>query len=376
MKRLLLFSWLLLTTIAHAGISEIYVSYPNLTSALPATPIFTAGASAGNYLICVYLEQASSSATMTATLDWTDDNNLQHSISLAAKTAPYYRALCQPIRNQANTAPVISTSGTTTVPYGVYVAGFGFWPGQTQKQGGLTMATTYQGWPVGFSTIFTTTKEATYLLAVQTLTPATGTGAVEILWQDHYGSQLLLTDNSQGTAVIPIHVMGNSLIYIWGTSDPSPGASTQVALLQFGTPASGNGPLLDYEANLIDWTDATYPSAKTLFTEGSTAEFGIVAANITVQNQGGLAECVNVWSGTSLPAQSVCSDAQGTYGSLLLPMAIASDAEMNYWTYNATNPYYGQAPTYNAEVDAVVFSGMAGADHRRGDRRENQHPDQ
>jgi hypothetical protein len=375
MKRLPFFFALFLATFAHASISEIDASYPNLTAALPPTPIFTAGSSVGSYLVCVYLEQASSSAPMTATLDWTDDNNLQHNVSLAPKSGQYYSALCQPIRNEANTAPIISTSGTSTTPYGLYVAGFGFWPGGTQKQGGLTMAATYLGWPVGSSTMFTTAKEATYLLAIQTLTPVTGVGAVEIEWQDHYGTQYLLTNNLQEMAVVPIHATADTLITINGTSTRSPDSTTQVALLQFGTPATGSGPLTDYEANLLDWTDATYPTAKTLFTEGSTAEFGIVAANITVQNQGGPAECVNVWSGTTLTAHDVCSDTQDTYGSLLLPMAVAGGAQVNYWTYNATYPYYGKSPSYNAEVDAIVFSGTPAADrHRAIERRDNQRP--
>jgi hypothetical protein len=368
MKRLLFLSlflfWLLLAPMAYASVSEIYLSYPNQVAPLPATPILTAGSSVGSYLICIYLEQFSSAA-MTATLAWTDDNNAAHSVSLGGKVGTYYSALCQPIRNQANTAPTLSTSGVPLGSYGVYVVGFGFWTTGTQKQGGISVPGNYSGWPVDQTLVVESAKEATYLLAIQTLTPQTGIGSVTVFWQDHSGGQSLVTDNTAETAVIPIHALANSQITITGTSERSPNSTTQLSLVQFGTPATGSGPLTDYEADLEGWTDATYPDAKTLFTGGSGASFGIVATNVTVAEQGGLAECVTVWSGTTLASHAVCSDAEGSYGSLLLPMAVASNAQVNYWTYNATYPNYGSSPTYSTEVDAIVFSGTPAAYRHR-----------
>lgn len=373
MKRLMFLSWLLLAPLAHASISEIYLSYPNQTAALPATPILTAGPSVGSYLVCVYLEQTSTNS-ITATLTWTDDNNLQHSVSPLRQLDIGWSAMCQPIRNQANTAPTISTSGIPTYPYGVYVVGFGFWTTGSQKQGGLSIPVSYLGWPVGQSTLLTTAKEATYLLTIQTLTPGTGIGDILVEWSDHEGLEWMRTNNSQQTAVIPIHALANTFMYVYGTADPSPGSTTQFTLVQFGTPANGNGPLLDYEANLLDWTNATYPYAKTLFTQGTSSGFGLIAANVTVANQGGTAECVNAWSGTTLAAQAVCSDADSTYGSLLLPMAVAGDAAVNYWTTNATYPYSGASPNYNAEVDAIVFTGIPAADRHRRRVGDDQRP--
>jgi hypothetical protein len=69
------------------------------------------------------------------------------------------------------------------------------------------------------------------------------------------------------------------------------GCAYALLAVQFGTPAAGAGPLTDYEYNLLNWTDATYPIYKTVLTVGRSGANIILASNIAEQpNSGGISE--------------------------------------------------------------------------------------
>ncbi|HYW37160.1 MAG TPA: hypothetical protein VE957_03525 [Terriglobales bacterium] len=355
---------------AHAGISEVYANFPNQTTALLPTPILTAPASAASYLVCIYLEQPNPS-TMTATLSWTDENGNVQSFSPANVAGAHssYGMMCQTIRNDAGTAPAIAVSGTPSGKYGVFVSGFGFWPGHPQKQGGISEIFNQ---PLPNTGSGTAALYGDYLLAVEPIGRVSG-AETYVSWTDDFGAQFETLPEAGG------------ILFFREANYTSIGISPNAAgygdfnwsLLRLSSPSSGSGPLTDYEYTLLDWTNATYPGLKTVFTSGTMGANILLATNIAQQpNSGSINEVMlTSWAGylalasssnitavpsgaPDMPTHSGCPLPVGSPGCqpwLASPAHIPANTALRLYTYNDRGSPWGASPTYSAEVDVIQF---------------------
>jgi hypothetical protein len=367
---IMLMALLACASAAHAGISEIYANFPKQTAALLATPILKAPASDANYLVCVYLEQPNPS-TMTATLSWTDENGNSQGFSPANVAGTYssYGMMCQSIRNHRGTAPAVAVAGTPSSNYGVFVSGFGFWPGQGQKQGGIFEIINQ---PLPNTGSGTAALYGDYLLAVEPTSRVSGAEAF-VSWTDDYGEQFERLPDAGGILFFrernytSIGISPNTAGY--GAFDWS--------LLKLSSPSAGSGPLTDYEYTLLDWTNATYPKVETVFRSGSTGANILLATNIAEQpNSGSISEVMlTSWSGylalasssnisggpsgePDMPTHAGCPLPVGSAGCqpwLASAAYIPANTALQLYTYNDRGSPWGASPTYSAEVDVIQF---------------------
>jgi hypothetical protein len=332
----------LLTTpnAARAAISEIRKDFLNLTTLLPASPVMAAPSVIGNYLICVTAGDVQSNVP-TAILRWTDENGQHRSFTYpSANGIPNG---CDLIRNDAATAATIETDGSYDGPYSLFVFGIGFWPDGTESQAGLSEAVTYDftGANGGYEFSF---PGYSWLFAV--------IADNDCQWQ--------LAGGSAGT----LSKSGSQISTSYGTGSGefttlTTGCSYSLFALQFGTPQAGNGPLTDYEYDLLDWTDATYPKLMTLFTAGSNGANIVFGGNIAEVPNDGIKSEEFIVSGSNQTSAS-CStalvgDPSGEPSSCVSSAFIPPLTALQFFTENTPGQEWGVAPAYSAEVDVIQF---------------------
>ncbi|MGA3348459.1 MAG: hypothetical protein ABSC33_05505 [Candidatus Sulfotelmatobacter sp.] len=335
-----LLMWLILPATARASVSEIRKDFLNLTSLLPASPIMAASPVDGNYLICMTTGDVANTAP-TAILRWTDENgDLRNFAYPMVDGGP---SGCNLIRNYADTAPTIETDGFYRGSYNLFVFGLGFWPDGNQGQGGLSEPLNYSvtgangghefpfpGFPWLFAVI--ANNNCQWQLAAGSAGMILGTG-----------SQV---STSYGTGTGVFTTLTSSCAY-------------SLIALQFGPPKSGAGPLIDYEYDLLDWTDATYPKLKTVFTAGSNGADILLAINIAEQPNNGIVseELLASWSNQTIApcSSAVVGAPSGEPGGCVSAAFIAPLNPLQFLTYNNPGQEWGTSPSYSAEVDAIQF---------------------
>ncbi|MFZ1011382.1 MAG: hypothetical protein WAN65_31385 [Candidatus Sulfotelmatobacter sp.] len=333
---LLLAPW----TMAHASLTEIRKDFLNETSLLPATPVITAPTVDASYLICVAVGDVQTSVP-NAILRWTDENG-----QLRSFTYPTVNGVpngCNLIRNRANTAATLETDGPYSGFYNLFGFGFGFWPSGTQAQGGVKETLNYSiiGANGGYEFSF---PGSPWLFSV--------VASSSCKWQLSAGWSGVIV--GAGSQISTGYGGGNGSF-----TTLTLGCSYSLRAIQFGSPALGSGPLTDYEYNLLDWTNATYPKLKAVFVAGSVGANILLATNIAERPTNDLvSEALLVyWNNeTSMPcAASIVGKPSGAPGSCISPIYIEPGGSLQFLTYNQPGQKWGASPTYSSEVDIVQF---------------------
>jgi hypothetical protein len=339
-----------------ASITEIRKDFFNRTINLPATGIMSAPTGDASYLIGIY--ESTTNCAIVPVLRWVDENAVSRSQPGSAATGggTCYLSLVAYIRVHAKTKPTIETSGDDDhSKYSLYVTGLGFWATGTARQGGLSEVSG-----------LLPTKHLVYALSAYQ--PANSTSALLIAystgyagkdvpyvnWADEYGSNTLAVP--VGTpAVVPVRIAGGTKVWI----HTFPGDSTWYALIVFGVPAKGSGPFGDYEGNLLNWSNATYPNWQTLFTAGSAGANILLLSNVAQPaNAGTVSEGLQVyWTNqTAVPcAAALTAGPSGNPGSCVSPVFVGGNSPLQFRTYNTPGSPWGSSPTYSAEVDVLQF---------------------
>jgi hypothetical protein len=355
--RLLLPAFLLVVgTSASASVTEIRQNFFNQTTNLPPTAIMLAPTGDANYLVSIY--ESTKSCAIVPVLRWTDENGVarSHQGTIGPGGGNCYLTLLQNLRVHANTTPTVETSGADNgFKYSLYVSGLGFWPSGVQGQGGLSKVT---------GTL--PAKDLVY--AIPAYGPAGGTNALLVAystgypgkdipyvnWTDEYGNNSL--EVPVGTqALVPARIAGGTKLWI----HTYPGDTTWYAVIVFGAPSKGSGPFGDYEADLLDWSNATYPHWQTLFTAGSAGSHVLLLSNVTQPaNAGTIGEGLQVdWTNQSaVPcAAALVAGPSGIPASCVSPVFVGSNSPLELRTYNSSGSPWGLSPTYSAEVDVLQF---------------------
>jgi len=326
--------------VTQAAVSEIRKDFLNLTSLLPASAIMSAPSSDASYMICVTAVNVESAAP-TAILRWVDENAQFRNFAFSQVNG--LPNGCDLIRSQANTAATIETDGSHNGSYSLFVFGLGFWPVGNQAQGGLSEPINYAatgangGWGFsfpGFPRLFT-------IIAGN-----------NCKWQLSAGSAGTLSGS--GSQVLTAYGAGSGVF----TSQTSSCAYALIAL-QFSTPKSGTGPLTDFEYDLLNWRDATYPKVETVFTAGNNGANILLAGNIAEQPDNGIIseELLASWSNetTGSCAASLLGEPSGEPSSCISAAFIAPLSPLQILTYNSPGQKWGTSPAYSAEVDVIQF---------------------
>ena len=341
---------------ARASVTEIRKDFFNQTTNLHATAIMSAPTGDASYLISVY--ESTESCTIVPVLRWTDENGVAQSQQGNAGPGGgnCYLSLLANIRVQAKTKPTIETGGDDNGSnYSLYVSGLGFWPSGAQGQGGLSEVT--GSLP---------TEDLIYALAAYE--PAGSTNALLIAysngyvgqdvpyvsWTDEYSTHSVEVPVAT-SAVIPVRVAGGTKVWI----HTYPGDTTWYGLIVFGAPTAGAGPFGDYEADLLDWTSATYPSLQTIFTAGSAGANVLLLGDVTqTANDGTVSEGLQIYwakDATGSCASAVVAGPSGIPATCVSPAFVGINSPLQLRTYNTTGTPWGPSPTYSAEVDVLQF---------------------
>jgi hypothetical protein len=321
---------LLCASFARAGISEIKTDFVNQTGPFGPSPVFTTGTAAdGNYMLCVGFDSAT--PPVTATLEWTDEN------ANPQQWSPSGVQNCTALRNRAGATVYVSTSGSSG-NYSLAVFGFGLWPEQPQKQAGLTEVP--PGSIAAGDYIFLVTEGTADAIC-------TGTASLTI---PGYGSMQI---DYPWSIIFPFRASAGTLSFAPPTGSEHCLGVTFNAL-HFGKPGTGAGPLKDWEVNLIQWTNATYPNWKDMNVDQGGP--GILASNIAeVPNDGSLYEVLQVYWGTQgavLCAASLGAPPSGAPAACASPFYLGGQ---EFRTLNGNPPFYGESPTYSVEVAVIEF---------------------
>jgi len=360
MKRLLIALTLLpvlLMIPAHAAVSEIRKDFLNLTSLLPATPFIAAPGATANYLVCVYLAQPGSENSMSVVLRWTDENDLQQSFTFTAPAGPINN--CNPIRNLAGTAPTVETDGEYPGSYEMFVTGFGFWPNGTQRQGGISRPIARDLVAHFDGVLLTPAATGDYLMAIWP-----SEGAWTLGWTDSEGPQSVSGVASNNGFAFPIHVLAGTDITFSGGWPSEP---AYVYALHFGAPATGAGPITDYELNLINYTNVKWPNWVNVVTSTTPGMYVFAGNMARVPGTGGPAYLEFI--GDSLFLQILETSpggAPGINGYFAPPIGIVGSGYRNGsvdnpFTFNVTTAvnangtHWGESGTFSAEVDVIKF---------------------
>ena len=337
-----------LVATASAGISEIRYQAFNQTSALSATPAVTVGSYNGTYLACLYLEQPGTTAAMTGTLSWTDENGNSQSFTPTnvqnVDGLPNWSASgCTLARVLANTSLNVAVSGTPNPKYSVSAGGFGLWPGQPQKQGGITEI--YNSEPSGCYEA--SLSPGLYLVAVNN--PLASGGYVS--WIDDFSG----TDTNEASIGSGLVMMFRLASATFDNFFACPESGGNVSLISLGIPATGSGPLIDYEWNVPNWTST---SRDTTILEDSNGPLNIIAG-VTIAEQpntGGVSEQFQLWNwSTSTMLDSATADDTGGPARFLDAILLPTDANLVGETFNMPCDCTGSSPTYSFEAVAISF---------------------
>jgi hypothetical protein len=344
---------------ANAALSEIRKDFPQRKSALSARAILSAPGETASYLVCVYLSQPGSSNSLSAILRWTDENSQSQNFIFSAPSGVISN--CNPIRNRAATAPTIETSGSYAGTYDLFVVGFGFWTtgSNGEEQGGINMP--FANWHLtsGPVALLSPIGAVTYLIAADCSGGASGT----FNWTDEVGAQTISLSPSLSGAFIPVHVAANqSLIFASG--------SCYLSTVDMGIPKAGSGPLIDYELNLLDYSDVSWTNSKQVVQGVDETTTYVFAGNIAqAPNTSG--KVLEIF-GDRLFLQILYADEYGVPGNNAgtadtFPIGIVgagyrSGSADNPFTFNITTAIndgwtlgWGASPMYSAEVDVIQF---------------------
>src|SRR4029077_9743210 len=347
---------------ASASVTEIRAHFYSQTGALPSSPIMTAPAVDGSYVIAVQMEHLTCSNFDTgkggvalATLAWDDENRVRRRVHL-------YNSGCiastvVSLRIKANTVPTIQASSDS---YNLFVDGFGLWPNGTQGQGGLTepiasISTNLLGtqkFPLSLA-------PGVYLVLAMIVphedSPANAAASVSWVGEANHNAPETVTSGAQ--ILLPIHVLANASVTV---SVGSGAYDAYIYAVGFNaSPAAGPGPFGDHEYTLLRWTNATYPKSRTGYTAGSSGAVLLLATNIgEVPNSGSIGEgLLTCWpSQTAVPcAASLMATGNGAPSACVSPIFLAPNDTLTFETYNNVSPQWGPSPTYSAEVDVIQF---------------------
>jgi hypothetical protein len=344
----------LLTVCANASLTEIRKDFFNRTTNLHATAIMSAPTGDASYLVSVY--ESTTSCTVVPTLRWTDENGVARSqTGIVSSGSNCSLSILANIRVKATTQPTIETGGDVGgFDYSLYVSGLGFWPTGAQHQGGLSEATGTLPKDLVYAVPAYTSVASTNAILVAYSTGFAGSDIPYVSWTDEYNyhSQPVPVGTS---AIVPIRVAGGTEVWI----HTFPGDSTWYALIIFGAPAKGAGPFTDYEANLLDWSNATYPSWQTLLTASAAGSNVLLLSDVTQpENDGTAAVSLQVdWANqTTVPCAAALTAApSGNPASCASAAFIGSNSPLQFRTYNPIGSPWGPSPNYSAEVDVLQF---------------------
>jgi hypothetical protein len=359
MKHLgLLLSAILLVALgsARASITEVRMDFFNQTANLHATAIMSAPTGDASYLISVY--ESTQSCTVVPVLRWRDENGVAQSQrgSVGAGSGSCYLSLLANIRVQAKSKPTIETVGDSGGSnYSLYVSGLGFWPSGVQGQGGLAEVSgslptvnlvyalpVYQ--PAG----------STDALLISYSNGSIGQNAPYVTWTDEYSTHSQTVAVGQ-SAVVPVRVAAGTKVWI----ETYPEDTTWYALVVFGEPAAGSGPFGDYEANLLDWSNATYPNWQTVFRAGGAGANVLVMGDVTEAKNGGtVSEGLQIYwaqAATGACSAALVGGPSGKPASCVSAAFVGMNSPVEFRTYNTSGSLWGMSPTYSAEVDVLEF---------------------
>ena len=129
--------------------------------------------------------------------------------------------------------------------------------------------------------------------------------------------------------------------------------------ITFGIPGQGPGPLTHYEYKLLNWTNSTYPSLKTVFVAGNQGANILLSSNIAEEpNSGAVSEGLEVyWSNqTAVPcAAALAAGPSGAPARCAAAALIAPNSPVQLRTYNNSGAPWGASPTYSVEVNVIQF---------------------
>jgi hypothetical protein len=255
----------------------------------------------------------------------------------------------------------METDGAYPGTYELFVTGFGFWPTGAQAQGGITESIHRQLINGFDGVLLTPAATGDYLVAI-----SLGEGGVWTLgWTDFIGPQTITISAAVG-GLFPIHVLGGSGITLLGGGLDEP---VYVDAVHFGTPSAGSGPLTDYELNLLNYTDVSWPNKINVLTSTTPGMYLFAGNMARVPGNGGPAQ-FEVW-GDNLPLQILDvtpSGAPGTNGTFAPPVGMVGAGYRNgsvdnpfsfdvttAINYGTPYPGWGSVPPYSAEIDVIKF---------------------
>ena len=309
-----------------ASVTEIRQNFFNQVANLPATAIMLAPVGDASYLISVY--ESTVNCEVVPTLRWIDENGAARSqqgrvgpaslgVDGGLGAGNCYVSLLATLRVHANTMPTVETDGDNNrYLYSLYVSGLGFWPNGAQGQGGLSEIT---GALPNHDRVYALPvykpSGSTSALLVGYSTGYVGADVPYLNWTDENGYNSLQVPVGT-SAVVPVRIAGGTKVWI----HTYPGDTTWYAVIVFGEPAKGSGPFGDYEANLLDWTSASYPNWQTLFSAGSAGSNVLLLSDVTERaNDGTVSEGIQVyWTNqTAVPcATALAAGPSGVPASL------------------------------------------------------------
>jgi len=361
---LLLTAFLLMVCASgNASVTEIRQDFFNQRTNLPATAIMSAPTGDASYLISVY--ESTVSCKVIPTLRWTDENGVARSrqgkigpASIGLGAGNCYVSLLAKVRVHGNTTPTVETEGDNNrFVYSLYVSGLGFWPSGIQGQAGLSEVTgTLPDRDLVYALPVYQAPGSTNALLVAYSTGYAGSDVPYLSWTDENGYNSLAVPVKTST-VVPVRIAGGTKVWV----HTFPGDTTWYALIVFGAPAAGSGPFGDYEANLLDWTSATYPIRQTLFAAGSAGANILLVSDLTQAANAGTADiALEVYCTTTDQTAVPCAAAltagpSGIPGSRVSPVFVGSGNSLQFRTYNTPGLEWGPSPTYSAEVDVLQF---------------------
>jgi hypothetical protein len=335
---------LALSAAASASITEIRRNFFNQTANLPATPVVSAPTGDASYLITIY--ESVRSASATPTLRWTDENGVPQS-----QTGTFGYNGCQMtafIRVKAGTQPTVETNGYSgTGIYTVYVTGLGFWSSGTQGQAGLSEVT---GIARDTTLVYAPTHSISAILVAFSLT---GIAEQTFTWFDENGERVFRVTRA-APLVTPMRIAGGTHVLAF---DPLK-AGVWHGLILFGPPTAGSGPFGDYESNLLNWTNATFPTLHTAFNPGTSGRnVVLLMSNIAEQPNHGLVdeELLTSDQGLMPCSGAVAALPSGAPATCVGPANVAANVPLQFWTVNTPGSPWGASPTYSAEVDILQF---------------------
>jgi hypothetical protein len=343
----ILLTILAIATTAHAQsgfFSQIKISFTHQSALLLPSPILTPGPNDGSYMICAYLEQ-SAADSLGAVLFWTDENDNPRQAVLVAQNSGATSG-CTPIRNKANTAPTIATTGAAASAYNIYVDGFGFWTVGPDKQSGITepiVADYHKGTEkISPTTLLSAQTYDTYLVAA-TLTPYTGADklSASIAWTDATGRRsttLVASSNQEVSQVFLVRTVPNTSITLSMAGTLADLYDLHVHAVKLGTPATGPGPLTFYGRSFLHWVNPI------TYTNGVFPGMWLMSLNAESTSDTGTL-LVNGFP----VAFTIEGDADGT------GIAASYQSLGNSETFFTRCGVSLTCPLYSAEFDLIVF---------------------